>query len=822
MKTRWPLGALGAIVLVAATSSLHAAPPIQPPQTESGRDPYRLFLDRNCIACHNSARLTANLSLDRQAIDPLNPPERAEVWEKVIRKLRTNAMPPAGRPRPNADAAAALVEHLETSIDAAATLQPMVGRPVAHRLNRAEYANAVRDLLALDIDTSELLPPDDAGYGFDNIGDVLTVSPLLLERHMTAAGKIVRLAIGSATSPTSHRHTLSKYLRQNERMSEDLPFGSRGGLAVNHTFPATGEYVIKLRLLKNHRDQIRGMGEIHQLEVRLDGERVELFTVGRPRTERTRHLSDERRQYILHADKDLNVRVRTTAGPHLVSAAFLAKPAVLEGPMRETVSVTSFGFSGDLATAEKEEPALWTIDINGPFDVDIDADPGDSPSRLRLFVCHPTDESADAETACAKEILGQFARRAFRRPVTASDLDPLLTFFEQGRAEGGFETGIELAVRKVLVSPEFLFRIENDPSDTEPGSPYRLSEFELASRLSFFLWSTIPDDELLEIAEQGHLTDPAVLETQVTRMLADSRSGALIDNFAGQWLYLRNMALVLPDPIAFPEFDDNLRDAFTRETDMFLNSQLQEDRSVLSLLDANYTFLNERLAKHYGISGVYGSHFRRVELADDTRRGLLGHGSVLTVTSYANRTSPVLRGKWILENLIGAPPPPPPANVPALKEIGEEGVPPSTVRERLELHRQNPVCASCHAQMDPLGFALENYDAVGKWRTTGQGEIPIDASGTMADGRTLAGPRGLAHLFLDQPDQFASTVVEKLLTYAVGRGVEYFDAPAIRTIVSDAAIDEYRWSSLITGIVKSQPFQMRMSAGDSDDTRRAE
>ncbi len=814
------LGMVAFAALVVASATPHAAPPqLEAAQAEPALDPSRVFLDRNCIACHNSARPTAHLALDRTAIDPREAPERADIWEKVIRKLRTGAMPPAGRPRPDAQAVGAFVSHLETSIDAAAAARPMVGRPVAHRLNRAEYANAIRDLLALDIDTSELLPPDDAGYGFDNIGDVLTVSPLLLERYMTAAGKIARLAIGSAGDATSHTYTLSKYLRQDERMNEDLPFGSRGGVAVRHTFPATGEYVIKLRLHKNLREQIFGLDQIHHLEVRLDGERLQLFTTGRSTTERSRRPSDERRQYLLHADRDLDVRVRTTAGPHLVSAAFLAKPSVPEGPLRPAVSVATYGF-GDLDV--HQEPALWTIGIDGPFHVESTTDSADSPSRRQLFVCRPADATDKAETACAKEILSRLASRAFRRPVTDPDLDSLLPFFREGRGRGGFDAGIELALRKVLVSPKFLFRIERDPVDAAPGAPYPVSDLELASRLSFFLWSTIPDEELLALAIAGKLAEPDVLDQQVRRMLADARSSALVDNFAGQWLYLRNMQLVLPDPATFPEFDDNLREAFTRETDLFLNNQLREDRSVLKLLSSDYTFLNERLARHYGIPGVYGSRFRRVELPDDTRRGLLGHGSVLTVTSYANRTSPVLRGKWILENLLGAPPPPPPANVPALKEIGEAGVPPSTVRERLELHRQNPVCASCHAQMDPLGFALENYDAVGKWRTIGEGGIPIDPSAIMADGTTISGPSGLARLFIDQPDLFASTVAEKLMTYAIGRGVEYYDAPAIRAIVRDSAAHDYRWSSLITGVVTSSPFQMRMSQDETDDARRAQ
>ena len=814
-----------AVVVTAASLQAAATQRAQPVQTGAATtDAARTFLDTNCVVCHNSQRRTADLALDEAALDPGEAPQHADVWEKVIRKLRAGAMPPAGRPRPDTRAAAEFVLQLETTIDAAAARRPIVGRPVAHRLNRTEYANAIRDLLDLEIDASELLPPDDAGYGFDNIGDVLTVSPMLLERYMSAAGKIARLATGSTgAGASSHTYTLSKYLRQHDRMGEDLPFGSRGGMAVRHTFPSTGDYIVKLRLLKNHRDQIRGMSQLHELEVRLDGERLQRFTVGRPPAEeRTPQEAAEASQYLLHADQALDVRVRTTAGPHLVSAAFLARPVVPEGPLRPTLSVTSYGFSADGALAETEEPALWTVRIDGPFNVEPAPDTGfvDTASGRRLFVCRPT--VASDEIPCATEILSRLARRAFRRPITDTDLDPLLAFFDEGRNRGGFEAGVELALRKVLVSPEFLFRIERDPPDAQPGSPYRLSDVELASRLSFFLWSSLPDEELLGLAERGMLADPAVLDGQVVRMLADPRSTALVENFAGQWLYLRNMQLVMPDPKAFPGFDDNLRDAFRRETELFLVSQLREDRSLLELLEADYTFMNERLARHYGVPGIYGSHFRRVQLTGTTRRGLLGHGSILTVTSYANRTSPVLRGKWLLENILGTPPAPPPPNVPALRESGEDGVPPSSVRERMELHRRNPVCASCHAQMDPLGFALENFDAIGRWRTTGEGGTPIDPTAVLPNGVTISGPGELARVLVEQPDRFASTVVEKLLTYAIGRGVEYYDAPAVRTIVGAAAARDYRWSSLISGVVTSTPFQMRTSDGAGPDTRRAQ
>ena len=797
---------------IVTASALESAPRVSAAQPEPAPDPSRVFLDANCVACHNSRRLTANLSLDRDTVDPRVAHEDAEVWEKVIRKLRTGAMPPASRPRPDPRDLDQFVSHLETTIDEAATRRPMVGRPVAHRLNRTEYANAVGDLLDLEVDPTDLLPPDDAGYGFDNIGDVLTVSPMLLERYMSAAGKISRLATGSAgRETTTHTYSLSRYLRQNDRMSEDLPFGSRGGMAVRHIFPASGEYIVRLRLQKNHRDQVRGLSRLHDLEVRLDGERLRLFTVGRAAGEREGQPPGEFRQYLLHADEELDVQVRTTAGPHLVSAAFLAKPVVPEGSLRRPVSIASYAFNSELVGDVTDEPALSTIRIDGPFEAESSPADVESPSRRRLFVCYPSD--ASEERPCARDILSQLARRAFRRPITETDVDALLAVFDEGRGRGGFEAGIEFALRKVLVSPDFLFRLERDPTDFPPASPYALSDVELASRLSFFLWSTIPDEELLSLAVAGELGDPTVLDRQVGRMLADPRADALVENFAGQWLYLRNMEQVAPDPVEFPAFDDNLRNAFARETEMFLVSQLREDRSVVELLEADYTFLNERLAKHYGVPGVYGSHFRRVHLSDSTRRGLLGHGSILTVTSYANRTSPVLRGKWLLENMLGAPPPPPPANVPALRELGEEGVPPSSVRERMELHRQNPVCASCHAQMDPLGFALENFDAVGRWRTTGEGGTPIDATAVLPNGVTISGPGDLARVFVDQPDLFTSTVVEKLLTYALGRGVEYYDAPAVRAIVRHAAASQYRWSSLISGIVTSEPFRMRMSDG---------
>ena len=767
----------------------------------------RQFLDRHCVACHNARLLTAGLALD--TVETGMAPANAAVWEKVIRKVRSGAMPPAPRPRPDASAAQAFVVGLEAEIDAAAERNPAPGRPAPHRLNRAEYANAIRDLLALDIEVESLLPPDDAGYGFDNIGDVLSLSPMLMERYLSASATVSRLAVGvSDAGPASKTYTLSKYLRQDGRMSDALPFGSRGGLAVRHTFPLSGEYTLRVRLLKNHRDQLRGMTQRHQLEVRVDGARVKLFEIGRERgASRTPADAEAMQQYVLHGDENLDLVLPISAGPHDLSVTFIERPSVPEGALGQQMSVASFGFSG-AAVDDDQQPAVWTLRVDGPFKP---TPGGPTPSRARLFVCRPPADAAGgspADIACARRILSALARRAYRRPVTDADVDVLLDFFQQARPRG-FDAGVELALRRILVSPEFLFRVERDPSAVGPSRVYTISDLELATRLSFFLWSSIPDDELLEVAEGGRLRQPPVLAAQVQRMLRDGRANALVENFARQWLYIRNMRLVAPDPNVFPEFDDNLREAFERETQLFLLDQLRGDRGVPDLLTADYTFVNDRLARHYGMPGVYGSHFRRVSLEGSSRRGLLGHASVLTVTSYATRTSPVLRGKWLLENVLGAPPPAPPPNVPALKEnTGRNGAPLS-VRERMEQHRKNPVCASCHAQMDPLGFALENFDGVGKWRAAAENGAAIDASATLPNGTVVNGPSGLREALLGTADAFVGTVAEKLLTYALGRGLDHQDAPAIRKIVRASAADGYRWSSIIRGIIESAPFRQR-------------
>ena len=756
--------------------------------------PHRLLLNRYCVTCHNEKLRTAELTLDQ--VDVENVSENAEVWEKVVRKLRTGQMPPAGMPRPDQATYDSFATYLETELDRAAAADPNPGRrPAVHRLNRAEYISAIRDLLALEIDGASLLPADDSGGGFDNLADVLSVSPLLMEKYLSAARKISRLAIGDpAIRPEVGTYELSEFLLQDSRMSEDLPFGSHGGTAVHHHFPLDGEYVIKVRLQRSESLYVRGIAEPHLLDVRLDGERLRLFTVGGEHKGKSEGTGSQdavppdfaQAEYERTADAGLEVHFPAKAGTRVVGVVFLN------------------AFSAAENLRGENEVAVSSVAITGPYGA---KGPGDTPSRRRIFTCTPAGTTD--EEPCARKILSTLARRAYRRPIHDPDVQDLLSFYREGRSEGSFETGIMMALRRILISPEFLFRLERDPTDVAPNVAYRISDLELASRLSFFLWSSFPDDELLDRAERGQLRDPAVLEQQVRRMLADSRSKALVDNFGGQWLYLRNMRSVRPSRDMFPEFDENLREAFQQETELFFESMLREDRSVLDLLQADYTFLNERLARHYGIPNIFGNRFRRVTLADENRRGLLGHGSILTVTSIANRTSPVVRGKWVLENLLGTPPPEPPPNVPALKEQGEGGRT-LTMREQMEQHRVNPVCASCHKLMDPIGFALENFDGVGQWRTTEAG-APIDASGVFPDGTRFQGAAELRKILLSHPEQIVHNVTEKLLTYAIGRGVEYTDAPAVRKILREAAPGNYRWSSLILGIVKSAPFQMRRS-----------
>ena len=707
----------------------------------SSAAPQRALLDRYCVTCHNQRLQTGGLALDTQ--DVSNVGEAPAVWEKVVQKLRGGMMPPAGRPRPEPQAYEGFQSWLESALDRAAAVTPEPGRVPTHRLNRAEYTNAIRDLLAIDIDGEALLPADDSGHGFDNLAGTLTLSPVLMERYMSAARRISRLAVGDPTiGPgfTSKTYVVQINMAQNDRMSEDLPFGSRAGLAIRHRFPVDGDYVIRIRLKRSVYEYIVNLDEAHDLEVRLDGRRLARFSVGGEAPGKSAPVSfsgtfvaagsagypsQDWDDYRTGADADLVVRLAVPAGTRVVGVAFVDKSweheGVLQPPLREygaTVTETT-----DTAS-RPEGPGLESVAIDGPYAV---TGTGDTPSRDRIFVCQPDAATAEAEARCSRAILSTLARRAFRRPVTDDDIQPLLSFYETARAARGFEAGIQAALGRILIDPEFLFRVERDPIGAAPGTVYRLSDLELASRLSFFVWSSIPDDELLDLATRGRLSDPATLDTQVRRMVADGRATALVDNFASQWLSLRRVGAITPDPNLFPGFDENLREAFRRETELFIESQLREDRSVVELLSADYTFLNERLARHYDIPNVRGNRYRRVTLRDDRRWGLLGHGSILAVTSYGNRTSPVLRAKWLLENVLGTPPSPPPPDVPALPEAGTTADEPRTVRERLVQHRRSPVCATCHAPMDPLGFALENFDAIGRWRRT-DGGAAIDAA----------------------------------------------------------------------------------------------
>jgi hypothetical protein len=758
------------------------------------------MLDTYCVACHNERTKTAGLALD--SADLANLPANVESWEKVVRKVRTGMMPPAGAPRFDRAGREALVSHLEATLDAAARTSPNPGRPLVHRLNRAEYANAVRDLLALDVDVTSMLPPDDSSAGFDNNADVLGVSPVLLESYLTSAERVSALAIGDPNIPPSGEVFRVRQDASQDRHIEGLPLGTMGGLLIRTTLPLDGEYQFQVRLFRTNLGTMRGLEYPHQLEISVDGERVHLASFG---GDQEIAASSENPTTTGDAvDGRFTVRVPLEAGPRRIGVAFLEKTHALNTRRLQSYvrsSSDTIDFSG--------LPHIDEVILTGPFNP---TGPGDTPSRRRIFNCQPV--TPQEEPACARRILSAIARRAYRGHVTAADLDLLQTFFESGRTEGGsFEAGIDLALRRILTSPKFILRVEQDPAGVKPGAVYRLGDLDLASRLSFFLWSSIPDDELLEVAAQGRLRTPAVLEQQVRRMLADPRSQSLIDNFLGQWLHLRNLKGKQPNSHEFPDFDDNLRQALLAETELFFNSIVREDRSVVDLMTADYTFVNERLAKHYGIPGVYGSHFRRVAVQDEARKGLLGKGAILMVTSHAHRTSPVLRGKWILENILGAPPPPPPDVVPPFEE-DIEAQKPRSVRERLEQHRRNPACASCHRMIDPAGLALENFDAVGAWRTRDGGTrgTPVDASGQLVDGTPVNGAVELRQALLRDPETFVTTMTEKLLTYAVGRGLTAADMPAVRAIVNESRRGEYRFSAVVLGIVRSVPFQMRVKA----------
>ena len=739
--------------------------------------------------------------LDPSALS--DPGAHSDTFEKVVRKLRAGLMPPQGARRPPADALNGFVTWLEESLDAAAEKSPNPGRPMLHRLNRTEYANAIRDLLGLEVDPSTLLPPDDSAYGFDNVSDVLGVSPSLQERYLAAAARISALAVGDpAIRPGSDTFLVRQDLSQDQHI-EGLPLGTVGGLRIHYYFPVDAQYDFQTKLYRTNLNIVRGLEYPSDFEIAIDGTPVHHVTIGGH--DDLVALFDKPSDTGDAVEKRMRVQVPVPAGAHDVTVTFIGNLALKDSVRLQPFlrsSADNFDWTG--------RPHIQSVAITGPF---MTTGPGKTANRRAIFVCRPVD--AAAETGCAKQILSRLARRAYRRPVTGNELRPVMQFYADARKTGTFDDAIERGLERILASPLFVFRVEQDPPDATPGVPYRVSDVELASRLSFFLWSSIPDDTLLRLAEQGRLKNDAVLDQQIRRMLADPRVDALVANFAGQWLQLRNVRSVQPNSDLFPDFDDNLRQAFRRETELFFKSIITEDRSVLDLLSADYTFVNERLARHYGIPGIYGSRFRRVHVTDDARKGLLGQGAILAVTSHAERTSPVLRGKWVLENLLGLPVPPPPPDVPPLAASTDV---PKTLRAQMELHRASPVCASCHKVMDPIGFAMENFDAVGAWRTREAGG-PIDASGQLADGTTINGIVELRRAIMAHPENFVSTMTEKMLIYALGRGVETYDMPTVRQVVRDAARDNYRFSSLVRGIVHSRPFEMRVRPVAPAETR---
>jgi mono/diheme cytochrome c family protein len=775
----------------------------------------RAVFDKYCVTCHNEKLRTAGLALN--TLDVSNPGANAQIWERVIGKLRAGSMPPQGNPRPDRETYRSVASWLENEIDRAWTAKPYPGRIGAvHRLNRTEYNNAIRDLFALNLDVKSLLPGDETADGsFDNFADSLSISTAHLERYLSVSRQVTRLATGlPPTNPKVDRFEIPLHVLQEDRQSEDLPLGSRGGIAINYNFPVNGDYLVKIRLQRQYQDYIKGMGWPQRLDVRLDGKLVKRFTVGGTAKGRPAAASyagdgepgfagdDEWEKYMqIGGDAGLEVRVPVEAGPHMVSVSFvreLWEPEGLPQPQQRGRVITNDQVYMGYAN-------VGVLQIGGPFN------PGgiakDTPSRRAIFVCYP--KTVSEESACATKILSKMARLAYRRAVRNQDVQTLLGFFSTGRKDGGsFDAGIQFALERLLVDPDFLLRVYRDSKQSE--GIYRLSDFEVASRLSFFLWSSIPDERLLDSAERGQLTNPQVLEKEVRRMLADPRAlDSLVGDFAAQWLNLRRVAEVIVDPERYPNYDESLLQAFQKETELFLSSTVREDRSVTELLNANYTFLNERLARHYGIPGIYGSRFRRVTLPNPEQRGgLLAEGALLAATSYPDRTSPVLRGKFLLDNIFGLPVPPPPAGVDT-NLTDKPGAAPRSIRERLAQHRTSPTCNSCHSVLDPLGFALENFDVIGGWRTIDESGGPVDASGTTAGGRKIEGVQGLRAALLEEPEQFPRTLTEKLMGYALGRRTEYYDRPAVRQIVREAAAQNYRWSALIVGIVKSPAFLMR-------------
>jgi mono/diheme cytochrome c family protein len=784
MLRRAGVRASGATLAAAlAWTALQAAPAPQtatPPSPAAGAPDGYAVIQQYCLACHNDRLKTAGMSLE--TVDFSNVGAHAELLEKATRKIKVGMMPPPGAPRPDADTRTKLVAWLESSLDRAASGSRDTGRHLIHRLNRTEYANAVRDLLAIDVDASSLLPPDDAAYGFDNIADALGVSPVLLERYLAAAGRVSALAVGDPqTAPEGQMFRIRQDASQDVHL-DGMPLGTVGGIRASVALPLDGEYDFSIRLFRTNLGVVRGLEYAHQIEFTVDGIRVHVSPIGgeedfRANLKNMTKAGDD-------VEARARVRVPLTAGPHVITAAFLDRGAAAN-PLRLQPFVRSSNDTLDTIGA----PHLDTFTITGPF---APTGAGDTPSRRVIFTCTRDDET------CARQILSRLADRAYRGASTPADLDRIMEFYASGRKTRGFEGGIQMALMRILASPKFVYRAEPDLA----------SDLALASRLSFFLWSSIPDEALLQDAKAGRLRTPAVLERQVRRMLTDAKARALVDNFAGQWLYLRNLKNFQPNSLEFPDFDDNLRVAMQRETELFFASVLREDRPVVDLMTADYTFLNERLAKHYRIPNIYGSHFRRVTLTDEARRGLLGKGAILMVTSHADRTSPVVRGKWVLDNLLNAPPPPPPPVVPPLDESANRGGKILTMRERMEEHRRNPVCASCHRLMDPIGLSMEPFDAVGAWRTRDGGTYgsPIDASGELLDGTMVDGPVALRKALLKNPDLFVATVAEKLMTYGLGRGLTSSDMPQVRAIVRATKAGGHRFSSIVLGIVNSPSF----------------
>jgi mono/diheme cytochrome c family protein len=827
-ETRSGQATLAAVLLVAGvatalvgTGSMPAPAPHASTELPDDPDRVQAVLDAYCVGCHNERRSSGGLALD--ALDVRAPAAAADRWERVIRKVRTGTMPPGGELRPEQAEYDLVAEWLESEIDRAAEgakADPGSTNPV-HRLNRLEYNNAINDLFALDVDVRSLLPGDETADGsFDNFADALSITPTHMERYLSVAREVTRLAVGlPPTAPAVHTYEVPLHIVQDQRQSEDLPFGSRGGIAVRYDFPVDGEYLLKVRLRRQYQDYLMGMGWPQQLDLRLDGALVQRFRVGggatayRPAAAsyagsgEPGSFGDPRWEEYMQVtgDAHLEVRLAVEAGPRVIGVSFVREqyePEGLPQPQQRGRVLTNDQLYMDWAS-------VHSVQVGGPYAPA--ASSADTPSRREIFVCRPSEGAPDE--ACARQIVSRIARLAYRRPVTEQDVSTLIEFFRQGRAEGGsFDAGIQLALERLIVDPEFLLRISRTPPGVERGEVYRLDDVELASRLSFFLWSSIPDEELLALAERGRLSDPAVLEAQVRRLLADERaSRALVEGFASQWLNLRLLPEKLADPDRYPDFDDSLLEAFRLETEMLIASTLVGDRPLTELLSADYTFANERLARFYGIAGVYGSRMRRVPLPNPERRaGLLGHGGLMALTAYPDRTSPVLRGKWLLDNILGADPPPPPANVDTSLDQGA-GTAALTIRERLERHRSERLCASCHALIDPLGFALENFDATGQWRDLDERGRPVDTRGTLPSGVELGGVEALRGYLLDNDDLFVRTVTEKLMAYALGRPVEYFDQPTVRRIVREAGAQDFRWSAIVLGIVKSPAFLARRS-----------